>query len=772
MKSIIYGIAIASLFISISTNRINSNSFAISNKYSNSILHKYYRTKDSGKLTPQLNSNDSNQLVTSLPKFNPNDNSSFSDPDGITQTQLDLNITIDMEKTIIFGYVRFHYKCNKATDTIILDIRDLVISKIESSGSDPKQLNYQVYKNTINSVGDALIIQLPAKCSPNIENDDKTTSNNLNKLNYIDIYYFTTPGTIGLHFSDPSVLHDKNYSFLYTHGEAIYSRTYVPSQDTPSLKVKLLAKIRIKKPYNVLFSGDLISTETDDTDTDTYNIYNYDMQIPIPTYLISITAGALKKQTIPNTRCEVYGEPKALNYINETFSYCEKYLKFYETYLPFQFKKMIFTITPKDYPFSGMENPYNVYISESVLSSDMSYTSTVAHEIVHFWSGNLVTAANWESFWLNEGITTYLNRKAFREVHDEETFKYELYRGLDSLKLALKLLKENPELDSSMRSLTPKLTDDPYKTFCRVPYEKGAFFMYYLETLLSDKVFTSIMSKYFDTYKYKTVNTDEFVRFLKEKVVELHPEGKEKLEEVKWDDWLKGTEMIPFDFNVTSERVDRMKKLTEMFLGSDVKDDDKNGEFEKNDESTNIDSNSNKTKEIPSVEELTNTFDGLKIIEKNKILSEINNSYNKLDSDYKKRIKKFIKKEDKKKTFDAHMTLTANREHFRALTIEDTTKRIEFISKTLNEFKYYKATYVRAFFKMLKEVNSDKDFLMGELNKIKKMLNPITFYRIKEFIEIKPVADTKGKENTHKEVKINLHNSDDKKTKKRKLKKK
>jgi leukotriene-A4 hydrolase len=32
-------------------------------------------------------------------------------------------------------------------------------------------------------------------------------------------------------------------------------------------------------------------------------------------------------------------------------------------------------------------------------------------QIAHSWSGNLVTNASWEHFWLNEGWTVFLERK-------------------------------------------------------------------------------------------------------------------------------------------------------------------------------------------------------------------------------------------------------------------------------------------------------------------------------------------------------------------------
>ena len=47
----------------------------------------------------------------------------------------------------------------------------------------------------------------------------------------------------------------------------------------------------------------------------------------------------------------------------------------------------------------------------NIALKDRENVDVIAHELAHSWSGNLVTNASWEHFWLNEGWTTYLERR-------------------------------------------------------------------------------------------------------------------------------------------------------------------------------------------------------------------------------------------------------------------------------------------------------------------------------------------------------------------------
>lgn len=63
-------------------------------------------------------------------------------------------------------------------------------------------------------------------------------------------------------------------------------------------------------------------------------------------------------------------------------------------------------------PKLGMENPCMTFVTPTLLAGDRSLADVVAHEIAHSWTGNLVTNATWDHFWLNEGWTTWFQVKS------------------------------------------------------------------------------------------------------------------------------------------------------------------------------------------------------------------------------------------------------------------------------------------------------------------------------------------------------------------------
>jgi leukotriene-A4 hydrolase len=77
---------------------------------------------------------------------------------------------------------------------------------------------------------------------------------------------------------------------------------------------------------------------------------------------------------------------------------------------------------------------------------------------------------NWEDFWLNEGFTTFLERKVSSRLYGNDFAKVEALLGNTSLAYAIK----DTGINNTYSTIHPVLAgDSPDNSYNEVPYEKG-----------------------------------------------------------------------------------------------------------------------------------------------------------------------------------------------------------------------------------------------------------------------------------------------------------
>jgi leukotriene-A4 hydrolase len=105
-------------------------------------------------------------------------------------------------------------------------------------------------------------------------------------------------------------------------------------------------------------------------------------------------------------RSTLYTEPAFLDACQYEFKAdTESFISIAEKLIiPYEWSTYDVLVLPKSFPYGGMENPNLTTVTPTLIAGDRSNVDVVAHEASHSWSGNLVTNATWEDFWLNEGI--------------------------------------------------------------------------------------------------------------------------------------------------------------------------------------------------------------------------------------------------------------------------------------------------------------------------------------------------------------------------------
>jgi len=110
-------------------------------------------------------------------------------------------------------------------------------------------------------------------------------------------------------------------------------------------------------------------------------------------------------------------------------------------------------VLPFAFPYGGMENPCLTFVTPALLAGDRSLTNVIAHEIAHSWTGNLVTNKDWTNFWMNEGFTTFLERKISELINGEDIANLEAAVGMVELEHDM----EEWGTEHSFTSLNPDL---------------------------------------------------------------------------------------------------------------------------------------------------------------------------------------------------------------------------------------------------------------------------------------------------------------------------
>jgi leukotriene-A4 hydrolase len=428
---------------------------------------------------------------------------SFANPAEAVVQHLELDLTVDFENRIIWGSANYAIAAAADAQEIIFDTRDLVIEAV-----------------TVDALPEPFLLgeEKPFLGRPLRVAVTAHTKN-------IKIFYRTASTAAALQWLNPAQTAGKQHPFLFTQSQAVLARTWLPCQDSPAIRFTYEAFIRVPASFLALMSAENPTAKNDTGQ------YHFHMRQPIPSYLMALAVGDLALKPF-DARTGIYAEPVMLEAAYQEFRQLPHMLEAAETlYGPYLWERYDLLLLPPSFPFGGMENPRLTFVTPTILAGDRSLTSLVAHELAHSWSGNLVTNATWNDFWLNEGFTVYFERRIMEAIAGAPYADMLKVLGYQDL---LRTLQEIGP-DSADTHLKLDLQNrDPDEGLTEIAYEKGNYLLLALEARYGRPVFDAFIRQYFQTFAFQSMDTETFLNYLQENLLQPNRGAQEEPQPESW----------------------------------------------------------------------------------------------------------------------------------------------------------------------------------------------------------------------------------------------
>ncbi len=438
----------------------------------------------------------------------PQDVHSYAQPEEALVTHLKWEASIDFDAQVISGTAHLSIEAAPNAKVLMLDTKKLTINQVTLDNSK-EAITFTLGAEEAH-MGQALTIPITP--------ETKT----------VHIEYQTDKAAEALLWIQPKEGEGLESAFLFTQSQAILARSWVPIQDSPGIRFTYEATVQVPAGLMALMSASNPQAKNESGQ------YTFSMKQPIPAYLLALAAGNLEFRSL-GPRSGVYAVPDLIEKAAYEFEEVEEMITVAEgLYGPYRWDRYDLLVLPASFPFGGMENPRLTFTTPTIIAGDRSLTSLVAHELAHSWSGNLVTNANWNDFWLNEGFTVYFEQRIMEALYGrpyaemlaslaaqglhEEVAAFTAEGKADETKLKLDLKGKNP--------------DDGVTT---IAYDKGYFFLRSLEAHVGRDAFDAFLKTYFTSNAFTSMTTEGFIEYMKQHLFEAN---NLEADATLWEPWI------------------------------------------------------------------------------------------------------------------------------------------------------------------------------------------------------------------------------------------
>ncbi len=423
------------------------------------------------------------------------DDQSFARPLEARVVHVDLDLDLDFDRNLVAGTAMLDVIAAQDVDTIVLDSDGLDIASITDEEGRP----------------------LPFEIGARVEGMGEPVTVTMGQARELTIGYSASEAE-ALQWLTPEQTLGGEHPYLFSQGQPILNRTWIPTQDSPGIRQTWSARITAPAELTVVMSG-LAQGEPVPVPVKTTAMaaprrtFTFAMDKPVAPYLIAIAAGDIVFREL-GPRSGVWSEPAQIEAAAEELSDTEALIDAAEAlYGPYRWGRYDMIVLPPAFPYGGMENPVMNFLTPTFIAGDKSNNGLIAHELAHSWSGNLVTNAVWGDGWLNEGVTSYFENRIVEEVYGKKRAEQEAALSFTNIEDTLAEVGKDAPGTALHNDGQGELVGSA------IAYDKGAYFMRTVEHIVGRERFDAWLRQWFDNHAFQPATSAMMLADLQENLV-------------------------------------------------------------------------------------------------------------------------------------------------------------------------------------------------------------------------------------------------------------
>ncbi|TSA16965.1 M1 family peptidase [bacterium] len=313
---------------------------------------------------------------------------------------------------------------------------------------------------------------------------------------------------------DGLIIHADEKGRWYAFGDnwPTRARCWLPTVDQPGDKATVTWNITAPRNRKVVANGTLVEERSlpPKSGASSRTLTRWTTTRPIPPYLTVIAAGPLVEYDLgltsqglsefpPGVRQSVYVVPELADYPPGPFKKAGEIVEYFARMVaPFPYEKLAHVQSFTRY--GGMENASAIFYSDDLFQRRDVSTGIIAHETAHQWFGDAVTPRSWGHLWLSEGFASYFEQLWVQKSEGTDTFRKGMMRLRNEI-INSRVTYNRPVIDTLQTDLVRLLNSNSY--------QKGAWTLHMMRSLLGDSLFFAGIRAYYGHYRHGTATSDD-----------------------------------------------------------------------------------------------------------------------------------------------------------------------------------------------------------------------------------------------------------------------